>query len=507
MTTCEVIDITTIFWDMRKAPSGLSPVIALDRASGKPLHKQLYEGFCTAILGRSLRPGQRVPSSRTLALELRVSRIPVLNAYAQLLAEGYFEARSGSGTFVSRSLPDQGVSLEREDNTPPIVRSRARQVSGRSALLRPYKPAPWANKWGAFIVGQLAFEHFPFPVWSSLLNRHVRNVRVNSLHYGDPMGSESFRATIAGYLRTARAVKCDASQIMIVSGSQQALDLCARVLLDSGDRLWIEEPGYWLARHAFVMAGCRLVPVPVDEEGLNVAEGIARSQKARAAFVTPSHQFPLGVTMSASRRLQLLDWAHRSGAWIIEDDYDNEYRYESMPIASLQGLDRNSRVIYIGTFSKTLFPSLRLGYIVIPPDLVDRFRAVRHAMDVYPPHLYQAVLDDFIGEGHFVRHIRKTRVLYSERRNILVDAIRKEFGASVEILGAEAGVHLVMTLPGGRRDRTISRQAAREDLWLWPLSSCYMEKPRQGFILGFGSTTPGEIPKAVGHLREVIESA
>jgi GntR family transcriptional regulator/MocR family aminotransferase len=375
------------------------------------------------------------------------------------------------------------------------------------ALLPSYKPAPWTNKWGAFIVGQPAFEHFPFRVWSSLLNRHVRNLRVTSLHYGDPMGSESFRDTIAGYLRTARAVKCDASQIMIVSGSQQALELCARVLLDPGDRVWIEEPGYWLARHVFVMAGCRLVPVPVDAEGLNVAAGIERSRQARTAFVTPSHQFPLGFTMGASRRLQLLDWAHSSGSWIIEDDYDNEYRYESMPIASLQGLDRNSRVIYIGTFSKTLFPSLRLGYIVLPPDLVDRFLAVRQAMDVCPPHLFQAVLNDFIGEGHLARHIRRTRVVYSERRNILVDAIRREFGTGVEVLGAEAGMHLVATLPKGLRDRSVSKRAALEDLWLWPLSSCYVEKAsRQGFILGFGSTTPREIPKAVARLRTVIES-
>jgi GntR family transcriptional regulator / MocR family aminotransferase len=240
---------------------------------------------------------------------------------------------------------------------------------------------------------------------------------------------------------------------------------------------------------------------------LDVAAGIARSRKARAAFVTPSHQFPLGVTMSASRRLQLLDWAHSSGSWIIEDDYDNEYRYESMPIASLQGLDRNSRVLYIGTFSKTLFPSLRLGYIVIPPDLVDRFLAVRQAMDVCPPHLYQAVLDDFIGEGHLARHIRRTRVVYSERRNILVDAIRREFGTKVEVLGAEAGMHLVATLPKGLRDRSVSKRAALQDLWLWPLSGCYLEKAvLQGFILGFGSTPPREIPKAVARLRAVIES-
>jgi len=492
---------------MRKVASGFSPLIAVDRRSSKPLHKQVYEAFCAAIVGRNLRAGQRVPSSRALAVELRISRIPVLGAYSQLLAEGYFEARSGSGTFVSGSLPDQRMSLDRGNHIAQTIRPGRRLVSRRSALLPSYKPAPWTNKWGAFIVGQLAFEHFPFQVWSSLVNRHVRNIRVTSLHYGDPMGSESFRDTVAAYLRTTRAVRCNAGQIMIVSGSQQALDLCARVLLDPGDQVWIEEPGYWLARHVFSMAGCRLVPVPVDEEGLGVAAGIKRSRRARAVFVTPSHQFPLGVTMGASRRLQLLDWACSTGSWIIEDDYDNEYRYESMPIASLQGLDRHSRVIYIGTFSKTLFPSLRLGYIVIPPDLVDRFLAAREAMDVYPPHLYQAVLQDFIGEGHFARHIRRTRPIYSERRNVLVESLRREFGTSIEVLGAEAGMQLVAALPKGLRDRSVSKQAARHDLWLWPLSSCYLEKAlRQGLILGFGSTTPEEIPKSVRRLRTIIES-
>lgn len=491
---------------MRKAASGFSPVITLERRKGRPLHKQVYEAFCAAIVRRNLHAGQRVPSSRALAVELRISRIPVLNAYSQLLAEGYFEARTGSGTFVSSSLPDQWMSIKQGAPVSSKAHSGHAQISTRAEILPPYKAAPWAGKWGAFIVGQLAFEHFPFQIWSSLLNRHVRNVRIQSLHYGDPMGSEIFRSTIAEYLRTARAVNCDASQIMVVSGSQQALDLCARVLLNPGDKVWIEEPGYWLARDVFRLAGCDLVPVPVDEEGLDVAAGRQRSRKARAAFVTPSHQFPLGATMSASRRLQLLDWAHRSGSWIIEDDYDNEYRYESMPIASLQGLDRHSRVIYIGTFSKTLFPSLRLGYIVIPRDLVDRFLAVRHVMDVSPPHLYQAVLNDFMSQGHFARHIRRTRLLYSERRDVLVESIKNEFGAKVEILGAEAGMQLVVTLPKGLRDRSVSERAAAQGLWLWPLSGCY-EKARQGLILGFGSTTPKEIPKAVGQLRTVIESS
>lgn len=492
---------------MKKVASGFSPIVVLDRRNSKPLHKQLYEAFCAAIVGRHLRAGQRVPSSRSLAVELKISRIPVLTAYSQLLAEGYFETRSGSGTFVSSSLPEQYLSLDRRYPASPQIRSGYRLVSKRLALLPSYKVIPWLNKWGAFIVGQLAFEHFPFQVWARLLNRHVRNVRVNSLHYGDPMGSESFRGAIAQYLRTTRAVNCDASQIMIVSGSQQALELTARVLFDPGDKVWIEEPGYRLARNVFAFAGCRLFPVPVDAEGMNVAAGIERFRSARAAFVTPSHQFPLGVTMSASRRLQLLDWAHRSGSWIIEDDYDNEYRYESMPIPSLQGLDRWSRVIYIGTFSKTLFPSMRLGYVVIPPDLIQRFLAVRHSMDVYPPHLYQAVLEDFIGEGHFPRHIRRTRLVYSQRRTALVGAIRSEFGTSMEVLGSDAGVHMVVTLPKGLRDRPISEAAARRDLWLWPLSSCYLDRAsRQGFILGFGSTTPKQIPSAVRRLRDVIES-
>jgi len=492
---------------MRKVASGFSPVIAVERRSKKPLHKQVYEAFCAAIVGGSLRAGQRVPSSRSLALELNVSRLPVLTAYSQLIAEGYFEARSGSGTFVSSSLPEQWVSIRQRAATPVGIRSGRRPVSKRSAAFPDFRGRPWQNRWGAFVVGQVAFDHFPVEVWSRLVNRHVRNPRVSSFHYGDPMGSHTLRSTIADYLRTVRAVNCDAGQVMIVSGSQQGLELSARVLLDPGDKVWVEEPGYRAGRSVFAFAGCRLVPVPVDAEGLDVSAGVKLARNARAAFVTPSHQFPLGVSMSAPRRLQLVDWAQRSGAWIIEDDYDSEYRYESMPIASLQGLDRNSRVIYIGTFSKTLFPSLRLGYVVVPPDLVGRFVTIRHSMDLCPPNLYQSVLADFIAEGHFARHIRRTRLLYSERRNVLVEAIRGEFGTSVELLGAEAGMHLVATLPKGLRDRQVSQQAALQDVWLWPLSGCYLEKPQtQGLILGFGSTTPKEIPKAVERLRAVIES-
>jgi GntR family transcriptional regulator/MocR family aminotransferase len=494
---------------MRKVANGFTPVIAVDRQAVKPLHRQIYDSYRATIAGRNLRPGEKVPSTRDLAGQLGVSRVPVLNAYAQLLAEGYLESRAGSGTFVSKSIAHSEITTDQltscAQNVRPVkVRSGPRKLSRRSQLLPPFKYAPWLSGWGAFSVGQLALEHFPFQVWAKLIARYSRKVRVSALHFSNPMGSDEFREAIAGYLRTGRAVNCDAQQIMIVSGSQQALEISARVLLDPGDSVWIEEPGYILARQVLTLAGARLVPVPVDQEGLNIAAGMERCRNARSAYVTPSHQFPLGVTMSASRRLQLLDWAQQSGAWVIEDDYDSEYRYGDLPISSLQGLDRNSRVIYIGTFSKTLFPSLRLGYMVIPSDLVDRFVAVRHAMDVYPPHLYQAVLTDFIDEGHLSRHIRRTRLVYAERRNVLVEAIQNEFGADMEIAGSHAGMHLVATMKGKLSDREIAGRAAREQLWLWPLSPSYMDNPQQGFILGFGSAVVKEIPKRVRQLRRLI---
>lgn len=489
----------------QKTGTGVSPVIAVDRNAATPIHRQIYNAYRTGIVSRNLAAGQQVPSSRALAMELSISRIPVLEAYAQLLAEGYFETRTGAGTFVSTSLPAEGVSLERRRRTVIPVASGARPFSRRSALLPDPNGAPWAAGRGPFNIGTLAYEHFPFSVWSNLMARHARKVRASSLNYGDGMGVREFRETIAAYLRTARAVQCDAGQIMVVGGSQQALDLCARVLMDPGDPVWIEEPGYQLMRQSLQLAGCRIVPVPVDAEGLNVAAGLKRCINARAAYVTPSHQYPLGMTMSASRRLQLLDWAEQKGAWIVEDDYDSEYRFESMPIASLQGLDHASRVVYIGTFSKTLFPALRLGYLVIPPDLVDRFIAVRRATDICAPSVYQAVLTDFMDEGHFARHVRRTRMLYYERRSALVDAVRQELGEGFEMLGSEAGMHLVLTLPPGMFDREISLRAAKENLWLWPLSTTYFEEEkRHGFILGFGSAAAADMPRAVRHLKSLL---
>ena len=467
-----------------------------------PLHKQIYDGYRDAILRGDLKPGQQITSSRTFAAELHVSRFPVLNAYAQLLAEGYFESRVGAGTFISASLPEQLMSVPRTASVPAKTPSGPRPTSRRSAAVPAFQPSTALRSWGPFGVHQPAFEQFPFGIWSGLLAKHSQSPQANSIHHVDPQGLPRFREEIASYLRTARGVKCDASQIMVVSGSQQALDVTARVLFDPGNRVWVEEPGYTLERSVLLAAGCKLCPVPVDRDGMDVSEGIKRYRRARAAFVTPSHQYPMGSTMSASRRLQLLNWAQSFGAWIIEDDYDSEYRYESQPVASLQGLDANSRVIYIGTFSKVLFASLRIGYIVIPADLVERFAAVRFAMDIFPPYLYQEVLADFMRLGHFGRHIRRMRQLYAERRTKFVECLRAEFGHSIEIHGTEAGMHLVITLPKGMNDREIAAQAAKERLWMWPLSRAYMtDKPRTGFILGFGSTPVEQMPRAVARLK------
>jgi len=490
---------------MKRVPSGIVPILAVDRRLAKPLQNQIYDGYRAAIVERRLRSGQRVPSTRVLATELGVSRIPVLNAYAQLLAEGYLESRVGSGTSVSRSLPDQAAFSKPARANLISSKSRHRPISKSATNLQEFGVVPWALRPGPFGVGQIAFDTFPSPIWSRLVVRHSRSFGRSDLHYGDPLGLRALREAIANYLGTARGVRCDAQQIMIVSGSQQALEISTRVLLDPGSRVWIEEPGYALARHVLAMHGCQMVPVPVDEEGLKVSAGIKLYRYARAAAVTPSHQYPLGVTMSASRRFQLLEWAEASGSWIFEDDYDSEYRYESRPIAALQGLDSHSRVIYIGTFSKVLFPALRLGYLVIPPDLVDNFIAVRRAMDLGPPGFLQSVLVDFIREGHFSRHIRRMRTLYAERRNVLVKCLEQEFGSSVQVRGGEAGMHLVVTFTKKIQDRELAQNAAGQNLWVLALSPCYLVEPKPtGFVLGFGSTPVEEIPIAVRSLRQLL---
>jgi GntR family transcriptional regulator/MocR family aminotransferase len=490
---------------MKRVSSAILPVLAIDRKSAVPLHRQIYDSYRKAIVGGTLQAGQRVPSTRILATELGISRTPIVNAYAQLLAEGYFQSQVGAGTVVSRSVSSQLRPAASRDRRPTKPRIDAQRFQIDECLPAAVENGTWHCNRGAFCVGQAAFDEFPIRVWKSLVTRHNREVSANSLNYGHPMGSENLRRAIAVYLRTARGVSCDVDQIMIVSGSQQALEITTRVLLNQGDSVWMEDPGYLFARSVFALHGCSIVPVPVDNEGLNVPLGIDRCPKARVALVTPSHQYPLGVTMSAARRLQLLDWAESAGAWIIEDDYDSEYRYESMPISSLQGLDGHSRVVYLGTFSKVLFPSLRLGYLVIPSDLVEPFLAARFTMDLCPPTFFQSVLADFIRQGHFSRHIRRMRSVYAQRRGKLTESIRQTFGARAELSGGQAGMHLTLVLDS-IDDRKIVDRAARQNLWLTPLSPYYgSDTPRTGFILGFGSTSSPEIPGGIRKLHALLE--
>jgi len=495
---------------MKRISASFLPPVALACGTKTPMYRQLYDWFRKAIIDGQLRPGQRVPSTRGLADELKISRIPVLNAYEQLLAEGYFETFVGAGTCVAASIPDDSPGPQsvkaRKGIQGAVENVGPRRLSRRGLALARVPAQSWLDNMGAFRVSLPALDHFRIGVWSKLVARHSRRPPRGSMAYGGAMGYLPFREVIAEYLGAVRGVRCESSQILVTTGSQQGLQLSAQVLLDPKDRVCMEEPGYPGARQAFVTAGAQLIPVPVDDEGINVAELIRRGRNARAVYVTPSHQYPIGMTMSATRRMLLLNWAVRSGAWIIEDDYDSEYRFGSRPIASLQGLDTDARVIYIGTFSKVLFPALRLGYVVVPVDLVPAFSAARDAADIFSSTLYQAVLTDFIREGHFARHIRRMRMLYMDRRRTLVNAIQKELGDLIEVIGAEAGMHLVALLSRGINDVAVSRNAAQRGISAMPLSVCYSKPPaRGGLILGYGGANAHQIHDGVGKLRMSVQ--
>jgi len=489
---------------MQRISASFLPPIALDANGETPMYHQLSDWFRRAIIDGQLRPGQRIPSSRALAHELKISRVPVLSAYEQLYAEGYLETFVGAGTCVARSIPDETLkSANTKARRMPaeiLVPTTPRRTSRRAALM--HAPAQsWLDSQGAFRVGVPALDHFPEGVWSKLVNRHSRQP-VNTMVYGDPMGHLPFREAIAEYLGAVRAVRCEASQILVTTGSQQGLQLAAHVLLDPKDRVWMEEPGYPGAHQAMTTAGARMLPIPVDQEGLDVPTGMRRGRGAHAVYVTPSHQFPLGTTLSATRRMQLLSWAVHNGAWIIEDDYDSEYRFGGRPIASLQGLDTHARVIYVGTFSKVMFPALRLGYVVVPKDLVPAFSAVRDAADTFSSTLYQVVMTDFIREGHFARHIRRMRVLYMERRATLVEAIATHIGDRLEVMGSDAGMHLVALLPPGVDDEVVAKKAAKVGVSARPLSRCYLNPPaRGGLILGYGGANAHEIREGIRKLK------
>ena len=463
--------------------------LPLDRRARVPLHQQIYDGLRRAILNGSLRPGQRIPSSRALAAELHVSRLPVLMTYDQLLHEGYLDGRVGSGTFVRASLPDDLLRALPVARRTPSETPRPRDEGGR----RPFRASV------------PALDQFPHALWARVVARHAHAMTPELMSYGDPAGLGSLRTAIAEHLRTARAVKCEASQVLIVSGSQSALRLCASVLLARGDHVAVEEPGYPGARSALSATGAELAPVVVAADGMDVAALMALGSRVRAAYVTPSHQYPLGVSMTATRRLALLDWADRHGAWIIEDDYDSEYRYVSRPLGALQGMDGHGRVVYVGTFSKALFPALRVGYLVVPPQLWNDFMDAREAFDVFPSTLYQLALEVFLREGHFARHLRRMRPLYAARRAALLAGLERHCRGLLTVHNSDAGLHMATLLRAGLDDVTVVRRMTERGLTATALSTCYTgSRRRSGLLLGFGGWDARRIGDATGALGRIV---
>ena len=502
-------------------------LIEADRRSRVPLFRQIYESLRESILERKLAGGAGIPSSRELAALLGLSRMTVISAYEQLLAEGYLVTKRGSGTFVSESLPEeqQRVSFRargdvgKVERTFPTLREFAHRRQGRIKLSTSCKRLveqksnlpKYLPSLRPFRAGVPALDQFPIEMWAKLSRARWRKFSASDLSYGPAAGLDALRESVAEYVQAFRGVRCDASQVMIVSGTQQAVDICARLLLDPGDQVLFEDPGYRTARAALAAAGAQIMPMPVDTQGAIVSEGARLSPHARLAYVTPSHQFPLGVTLSIERRMELIHWAHKNQGMIIEDDYDSEYRYAHRPIPSLQGLDSGERTIYIGSFAKVIFPALSLGYAIIPSCLIPAFEAALTLVGRPPSILDQTILTDFIVGGHFSRHLRRMRKVHESRRTALVESLTEHLGDRVEIIGADAGLHCTALFRDGvltksRSARDIVEGICRMDYVVRLLSEYYMPSRRrkhqpEGLIFGFASSTPRQLKTAV---REIL---
>jgi GntR family transcriptional regulator / MocR family aminotransferase len=475
-----------------------------------PIYQQLYRRLREAILAGELGPGARLPTTRALASEAGVSRNTILLAYDQLRAEGYIDGQVGAGTFVARELPDDAPVRR----VRPAIESKAPAKLGVSAyarraqLIRTPLMAPTARTIRSdFRYGLPGVAEFPRDVWRRLLARHALRFSSQTARYAAPAGLPQLREAIAEYVHRARAVDCTPDRVLIVNGSQQALDLVARVLIDPGDRVLIEEPHYLGAREAFLAAGAKLVPCPVDGDGMAVEQAPKAAKRARLAYVTPSHQFPTGAVMPLARRLALLAWAGQAGAYVVEDDYDSEFRYGGRPVEAVQALDSAEQVIYVGTMSKTLFPALRLGFLVLPPALVEPFRAVKHLSDRHTSTLQQAVLADFIAEGHFERHVRRTRARNAKRREALLGALHAGFGDRAVVQGSNAGLHLMVWFRDRRIEQTeaMIAAAAAAGVGVYPVAPYYLGEPASaGLLLGYAALDEREITAGIRLLAGAI---
>lgn len=475
--------------------------LSVDRRGKQPLHRQIYEGLRAAIVDGRLRAGARVPSTRSLAADLGVSRLPVLVAYEQLRHEGYLDARTGSGNYVREVVPDEALRPRR------LAASTRAETTSRALAAAPSPTARDEGGRAPFRMSLPALDSFPRATWARIVSHHARRLSPAHMWYGDPAGLPRLRAAVAEHLGVARALHCDPSQVIIVSGSQAALRLCGDVLLRRGERVAIEEPGYPGAQAALTASGALLSAVPVDEEGLDVSALERLRDRVRAVYVTPAHQYPLGVSMSAARRAALIDWATRRRTWVIEDDYDSEYRYVSRPLGALQGMGAAAaeRVVYVGTFSKVLFPALRIGYLVVPPALRDAFLAARESLDIFSPTLNQLALTTFIREGHLARHVRRMRVVYAERREALLAGLAEHCGARLSVHNADAGLHVTTLLTRGVDDCEVVARMRARGLAATALSTCYLGRAaRSGLLLGFAGAGRAALVAATRTLGEVL---
>lgn len=481
--------------------------IALDPQSNLPLHRQVYEALRQLILAGKLLPKQRLPSTRALAKSLAISRATVTQSYEQLISEGYLQTISGGGTYVCDFLPEEFLHSKRtlQPNTDCVTDNVNLSTYGTNLITNAPLYSPRLSLPIEFCYGQPALDAFPLNLWRQLISRHCRQSDRLMLDYAtDSLGYQPLRDAIARYLIQSRAVQCNADQIIIVGGSQQALDLVSRVAIDPGDGIAVEDPGYLGARHVFLSQAAKLYPIPVDSLGMQI-EQLYHLSNIKLVYITPSHQFPTGALLSLARRLELLAWAKQTGGLIIEDDYDSEFRYEGRPIPALQGLDRTNSVLYIGTFSKVLFPSLRIAYLVVPPKLVNVFARAKWLVDRQSPLLEQYVLTDFINEGHLERHIRRMRALYDRRRQALVGTLANYFGDRITICGENAGMHLMVRLFTNLSDRTIIERARAVGVGLVSARQYYLKNTCNcEFVLGYADLDEAEIANGVQKLAAAI---
>ena len=477
--------------------------LPLSRPQQAPRFRWFYEELRSAILAGRLQPGARLPATRDLAREYGLSRGTIVAAFEQLGSEGYVEGKIGSGTYVSQVLPEELLQVSRVRAQGGTSRRRP-QLSVYARRLRPV-PVVERGPARAFRANLPALDAFPIALWAQVAARRLRRVSWRLLAGGDPLGYFPLRQAVADYLNTSRGVKCSPEQVLIVSGVQEALDRAAHLLLNPRDPVWMEEPGYPRAAVVFRAVGARICPTPVDGEGFDLRFGKRRWRRAKLVYVTPAHQFPLGVTMSLRRRLELLEWARESGALIFEDDYDSEYRYAGRPIPAMQGLDRSGVVIFSGSFSDVLFPALRLGYVVVPPDLVDAFAAAESSSTHHPPPLEQAILSDFINEGHFARHIRRMRELYAERLAAFLEAAHSRLAGLLQIPPVEAGLQTVGWLQGKLSAEQAAAAARKHDVEVVPLSRYSRVHRTRGLLLGFAAVDVPELRSGVERLAQALE--